>query len=168
MTDSSTDTKKQDFIREIVAKDVAANTHEGQVVTRFPPRAQRLPPHRPRQVDLPQLRNRSGGPQSPLPPPLRRHQPLQRGAGIRRLHPGRHPLARLRLGRAPPLRFRLFRPALRMGPPSHPRGKGLRRRSLRRRNPRPPRQPHRTGKSEPPSRAQPRRESRPLRAHARR
>ncbi len=36
MTDS-TATAKQDFIREIVAKDGAAGAHGGQVVTRFPP-----------------------------------------------------------------------------------------------------------------------------------
>ena len=38
MTDAATDTAQNlDFIREIVAKDVAANTHGGQVITRFPP-----------------------------------------------------------------------------------------------------------------------------------
>ena len=49
----------------------------------LPARAQRLPPHRPRQVDLPQLRHRRGV-RRPLPPPVRRHQPDQGGAGVHR------------------------------------------------------------------------------------
>ena len=47
----------RDFIREIVAADLAA----GRVTVArhpLPARAQRLPPHRPRQVDLPELRHR--------------------------------------------------------------------------------------------------------------
>ena len=37
MSDATTETEKQDFIREIVAKDAAAGMHGGQVITRFPP-----------------------------------------------------------------------------------------------------------------------------------
>ena len=65
----------------------------------LPARAQRLPPHRPRQVDLPQLRHRQRV-RRPLQPPVRRHEPGQGGAGVHRRDRGGRPLARLRLGRA--------------------------------------------------------------------
>ncbi len=45
----------------------------------------------------------------PVQPAFRRHEPRQGGCGIRGRHHGRHPLAWLRLGRPPVLRFRLFR-----------------------------------------------------------
>ena len=110
--------------------------HDGRHA--LPARAQRLPPHRPREVDLPQLRHRAGV-RRPLQPPLRRHQPGQGGAGVHRRDPGRRPLARLRLGRAPVPRVRLLRAALRVGRRPHPGRQGLRRRPLRRRDPRVPR-----------------------------
>ena len=75
--------------------------HEGRHP--LPARAQRPPPHRPRQVHLPRLRRR-GRVRRPLQPPVRRHEPAQGGAGVHRRHPGRHPLAGLRLGREPVLR----------------------------------------------------------------
>ena len=43
----------------------------------LPARAERLSPHRPRQVDLPELRHRRGV-RRHLQPPLRRHQPRRR------------------------------------------------------------------------------------------
>ena len=62
-----------DFIREIVA----ARPSRGPVEDRrhpLPARAERLPPHRPRQVDLPQLRPRRGV-RRQVQPALRRHEP---------------------------------------------------------------------------------------------
>jgi glutaminyl-tRNA synthetase len=59
-------------------------------------------------------------------PALRRHQPDQGGAGVRRLdHRGR-PLAGLRLGRPALLRLRLLRPDVRLGRRADPQGQGLR------------------------------------------
>ena len=89
--------------------------------------AQRLPAHRPRQVDLPQLRHRPGV-RRPLPPALRRHQPDQGGAGVHRRHRARRALARLRLGQAPLSRVRLLRAALRLGRAPDQGRQGLRRR----------------------------------------
>jgi hypothetical protein len=69
-------------------------------------RTQRLPAHRPRQEHLAQLR---AGPRIRRrePPALRRHQPRKRRAGIRRLHPRRREVARLRdLPGRPPQRPR--------------------------------------------------------------
>ena len=108
----------------------------------LPARAERLPPHRPRQVDLPELRHRPGVRRA-VPPPLRRHEPDEGGAGVRRRHRGGRALARLRLGRAPLLRLRLLRAALRVGGPPHPGGQGLRGRPVGRRDPRAPRHAHR-------------------------
>ncbi len=51
-------------------------------------RAERLPAHRTRQVDLPELRAGTRL-RRPLPHALRRHQPRQGRAGVRRLHPRR-------------------------------------------------------------------------------
>ncbi len=87
--------------------------------------AERLPPHRPRQVDLPELRHRRGVRRA-LPPALRRHQPDEGGAGVHRRHRGRRALARLRLGRAPLLRVGLLRAALRVGRRPHQGRQGLR------------------------------------------
>ena len=60
-------------------------------------RAQRVSPHRPREVDLPQLRA-GRGVRRHLPHALRRHQSGEGGAGVRRRDPGRRALARLPLG----------------------------------------------------------------------
>ena len=65
----------------------------------LPAGAERLPAHRPRQVDLPELRPRPEV-RRQVQPPLRRHQPDQGGAGVRRRHPRRRPLARRPTGRA--------------------------------------------------------------------
>ena len=133
----------------------------------LPPRAERLPPHRPRQVDLPQLRHRPRV-RRPLPPALRRHQPDEGRAGVHRRHRGRRPLAGLRLGRAPLLRVGLLRAALRVGDRPHQGRQGLRGRPLGRRDPRAPRHLHRARPRQPVARAAGRGEHRPLRAHARR
>ena len=132
----------------------------------LPARAERLPPHRPPQVDRAQLRDRAGVRRA-LPPALRRHQPDQGGAGVHRRDPAGHPLARLRLGRAPLLRLRLLPAALRLGRAPDPDRQRLRRRPLRRRDPRAPRHLHRARQEQPLARPSDRGEPRPVRAHAR-
>jgi hypothetical protein len=133
----------------------------------FPAGAERLPPHRPRQVDLPQLR-RGPGVRRLLHAQVRRHQPDQGGARVHRGDPARRPLARLRLGRAPLLRLGLLRAALRLGRASDPQRQGLRRRPLARGDPPVPRHPHRARPRQPLPRAPGRGEPGPVPPHARR
>ena len=64
-------------------------------------RAERLPAHRPRQVDLPELRRR-GRVRRHLQPALRRHQPDQGGRRVRRRDRGGRALARVRRGTGEP------------------------------------------------------------------
>ncbi len=66
------------------------------------------------------------------------------------------------------LRLRLLPPALRVGCPPDQGRQGVRRRPLRRRDPRAPRHLHRAGQEQPLARPVDRREPRPVRAHARR
>ena len=154
-----------DFIRDIVAADLARRPRRrGRHA--LPARAQRLPPHRPRQVDLPQLRHRPRV-RRPLQPPLRRHEPGQGGAGVHRRDRGRRPLAGLRLGREPVPRVGLLRAALRLGRAPHPARQGVRRRPHRRRDPREPRHAHRARPNSPVPRPIRRGEPRPVRADAR-
>ena len=110
--------------------------------------AERLPAHRPRQVDLPELRPR-GEVRRQVQPPLRRHQPHHRGAGVRRFHPRRRPLARGRLGGPRVLRLRLLRPTLRVGREADPRGQGVRGRPAGRRRSRSTAATSRAGKPSP-------------------
>ena len=119
-----------DFIREIIREDNRTGKHGGRVHTRFPARAQRLPAHRPRQVDLPELRHRPGV-RRQVQPALRRHQPQQGRRRVRRVDHGGRPLAGLRLGRPPVLRLRLLRAALRVGRAADQGGQGLRLRPRR-------------------------------------
>ena len=129
-------------------------------------RAERLPPHRPRQVDLPELRHRRGERGRRLPPALRRHQSQRRGGGVRRVDQGGRALARLRLGRAPVLRLGLLRAALRLRRPADRGRQGLRLRPERRGAHGLPRDPHRARSQQPLPRPHGRGEPRPLRAHA--
>jgi hypothetical protein len=55
--DSKPDHATSHFIRHIIDADQASGKHGGRVHA-LPARAQRLPAHRPCQVDLPQLRHR--------------------------------------------------------------------------------------------------------------
>ena len=78
-----------------------------------PPRAQRLPALRSCEVDHPQFRPR-GRERRTLQPPVRRHQPDERGRRIRDVDRRCRALARLRLGHPPLPRVRLLRSALRV------------------------------------------------------
>ena len=97
MSASATDQPApSDFIRDIVAEDVRSGKHT-KIHTRFPAGAERLPAHRPRQGDLPQLRHRARI-RRHLQRADGRHQPGEGRDGIRRLHHGRRALADRRLG----------------------------------------------------------------------
>ena len=119
----STSEKEQpavsNFLRQIIERDLAEGTyaerrwagHPGPLPhtgaarpTRRDPhalsaRAERLPAHRPREEHLPELRP-GARLRRRLPHALRRHQPGEGRAGIRRRDPRRGALARLRLADA--------------------------------------------------------------------
>ena len=86
--------------------------------------------------------------------------------GVRRLHQGGRPLARLRLGGPRVLRLRLLRPALRIRRRAHQEGRGLRLRPDRRPGPRVPGHREQGRYAEPLSQPLRRGEPRPLRPHA--
>ncbi len=119
------------FLRHIIERDLAEGTyaarrfagtpgdaaHHAAGAARpgahphaLPARAERLPAHRPRQEHLPELRP-GARLRRHLPPALRRHQPREGRAGVRRRDHRRRALARLRLD-AP-------EPALGGAPTSH-------------------------------------------------
>ena len=125
--------KLPNFVLERVEHDVAAGQQRRQGDDALSPRAERLPAHRPRQEHLPQLRHRRERARGRLQPPLRRHQPVDRGRRVRPLDPGRRALARLRLGDAAVLRVRLLRAALRARPQARRGGQGVRRQPVARR-----------------------------------
>ena len=130
-------------------------------------RAQRLPALRPRQVDLPELRpGRSLWRR--LPHALRRHQPREGRAGVRRRYPRGGAVARLRVGRAPVLRLRLLRQDVRLRHQPNQGRQGLCGLAVGRGDARQPRHADRGGQEQPLPRAQRRGQPRPLRAHARR
>ena len=103
----------RDFIRDIVQADLSSKQAQPDRDP-IPAGAERLPAHRPRQVDCPEFRHRAGV-RRQVPSALRRHQPDQGRAGIYRFHPGRRALARLRLGNRSLLRLGLFRAPVRLG-----------------------------------------------------
>ncbi len=76
--------------------------------------AQRLPAHRPRQVDLPQFRRRAGV-RRILQPPDGRHEPGQGRRRVRGLDSGRRALARFRVAGTDTVRVGLLRAALSLG-----------------------------------------------------
>ena len=119
----STD-KNRDFIREAIDADLENGRYD-RVITRFPPE-----PNAHLHIGHAKAICVNFGIAAsyrwPVQSPLRRHQPHPRRARIRGLHAGGHSLARLRLGAAAVLRFRLFRPALRMGRRAHQKGLGVR------------------------------------------
>ncbi len=130
----------------------------------LPARAQRLPAHRPRQGDLPGLRHR-GRVRRRLQPAPGRHQPGEGRPRIRARHPGRRALARFRVARPAP-RLGLLPGAVPGRRETHPPGRCVRVRPHRRTGPRIPRHADRAG----PQLAVPqplrRREPRPVPPHA--
>src|SRR3989304_2234481 len=110
-----------DFLREIVRRDKLAGTYGGRGGTRaaaLPPRAERLPPHRSRQIDLPELRHRKGFRRG-LPSAVRRHEPGDRGHEVRRGDHARRAGAGVRLGGKSVFRLGLLRATLRIRGPAH-------------------------------------------------
>ena len=128
------------------------------------PRAERLPAHRPRQVDLHQLRHRRGV-RRRLPPAVRRHEPGNRGHEIRRIDPARRALARVRLEREALLRLGLLRTTVRAGDPPDPGREGVRGQPERRGDPEGPRHDHGAGRPQPVPGPHGGGEPRPLRPH---
>ena len=164
-TTPAPETPGKDFIREIVEDDLRTGKHTTRRHA-LPARAERLPPHRPRQVDLPQLRRREGV-RRHLQPPLRRHEPPQGGRRVRRRDRGGRPLARLRVERDV-LRLGLLREDLRLRRGADPAREGLRLRPHGRRGPRDARHAHRAREEQPVPRPPRRGEPRPLPPDARR
>ena len=117
-----------DFLRSIIAEDAVTGRFGRKGGDTVSSRAQRLHAHRPRQVGLDQLRAGRGERRS-LPPSVRRHQSSYRGPGVRRGVPAGHPVAGVRLGRAPLLHVRLLREAVRVRRTARRGGQGLRMRS---------------------------------------
>ena len=131
----------------------------------LPAGAERLPAHRPRQVDLPQLRPRPAV-RRQVQPPLRRHQPHQGGAveyvdsildDVRWLGFDWEDRRALRL--------RLFRAALRVGRAAHQGGQGLRLRPDGRGDRQVPRHAERARQGQPLPQPHRRGEPRPVSAH---
>ena len=127
-------------------------------------RAQRVPPHRSCQVDLPQLRDRRRV-RRHVPPAFRRHEPRDRGRRLRRGDRRRRSLAGFRAG-VDPLHVGLLRPARRLGRAADRGRVGVRRRPGRRRDLREPRRLPPARGRQPVARPVGRGEPRPLRPHA--
>ena len=81
------DAQPSDFIRDMVAADLEAGKNDGRVMTRFPPE-----PNGYLHIgDAKSICLNFGIAQQfrrGLQPPVRRHQPQQRGSGVRRVHHG--------------------------------------------------------------------------------
>ncbi len=136
-----------DFIRAMIDEDLAAGTSRRARGDALSARAERLPPYRPREIDLPELRRRRGA-RRHVQSALRRHQPDQGGRRVRRRDQGGRRVARLQVGRAP-VRVGLLRTDLRVRGPADQAGPGLRRQPDRRRDPRVPRDADRARAQQP-------------------
>ena len=112
-------------------------------------RAERLPAHRPRQVDLPELRRRRTSSAALCNLRFDDTNPDQGRRRVRRVDPGGRALARVRLGRADVLRLGLLRAAVPLRRAADPRRPGLRRQPDGRRDPRVSRHADRAGPEQP-------------------
>ncbi len=129
-------------------------------------RAERLPAHRAREVDLPELRC-GRRVRRHVQPAVRRHQSDQGRRRVRRRDQGGRRVAGFSLGPAA-LRVRLLRAAVRTGGRVRSEGARVRRQFERGRDPRAPRHADRAGPEQPVPRSIGRREPGPVRADARR
>ena len=144
---------------------IAAGRHGGRVATRFPPGAERLSPHRPREVDLPEFRRRRGA-RRHLQSAFRRHESDEGGRRVRRRDQGGRRLARLRVDANCSSRRTTSSSSTQFAVQSDRGRQGVRRQPDGRRDSRAPRHADRAGPQQPVSRSAGGREPRSLRADA--
>ncbi len=131
----------------------------------LPAGAERLPPHRPRKIHLPEFRHRVRV-RRHVQPEIRRHQPDERERRVRGIDQGGRAVARIRVGRGAAVRLGLFPAALRVRGPPDPARPRLRGQRELRRDSTASRDADRAGHRQPVPEPVRRREPRSVRPHA--